>query len=109
MSDETPVTTSIEQGTVRVRRAPRFAPFIVLGIVAGAVVALILTLAFPVDPAVGFGGTFGYFVLIGVALGALVGAAVVLVLDAISRRRAASGTAEVTSVDPAPIDGELED
>ena len=108
MSDETPETSTVTEGAVRVRRAPRFAPFIVLGVIVGALVALVLTLAFPVDPSVGFASTFGYFVLIGIALGALVGAAVALVLDAVSRRHAASVIAQVTTVE-VPLEGEVED
>jgi MFS family permease len=94
---------------VSVRRAPRFGTFVVAGALLGVVVALILTLSFEVDPAVGFASTFGFFALFGIVAGIAIGAVVALLLDAVSRRRARSVDAQLTSVEAPPLDGELED
>lgn len=75
---------------VTVRRAPRIPAFIGLGAVVGALVTLILTSLFPVDPAVGFGALFAYFALYGVTGGVVLGALVGIILDRISTRRAKS-------------------
>jgi gas vesicle protein len=81
--------------TVRIRRAPKFLVFIVLGAVIGVIVALVSTVYFPVDPTVGFGATFGYFALYGIVIGALVGAVIAIVLDKLLSRRAKTITASV--------------
>jgi hypothetical protein len=71
---------------VRIRRAPKFSVFIVLGALVGVMVALILTASFPIDPKVGFGPVFGYFAIYGFVGGILVGAIVALIFDrALSR------------------------
>ena len=79
---------------VRIRRAPKFSVFLVLGAVLGVFVALILTASFPIDPKVGFGPIFGYFAIYGFVGGILVGSVVALVFDRILSRRA--GTVAVT-------------
>jgi gas vesicle protein len=81
--------------TVRIRRAPKFLVFIVLGAVIGVIVALVTTAYFPVDPTVGFGATFGYFALYGIVIGALLGAVIAVVLDKLLSRRAKTITASV--------------
>lgn len=73
---------------VRIRRAPKFSVFLVLGALVGIFVALILTASFPIDPKVGFGPVFGYFAIYGFVGGLLVGALLALVLDRILSRRA---------------------
>ena len=79
---------------VRIRRAPKFSVFLVLGALAGIFVALILTASFPIDPKVGFGPIFGYFAIYGFVGGILVGAVVALILDRVLSRR--SKTVAVT-------------
>ena len=76
--------------SVRIRRAPRFSVFLVLGALVGILVALILTASFPIDPRVGFGAVFGYFAIYGFVGGLLVGAVVALILDRVLSRRAKS-------------------
>jgi membrane associated rhomboid family serine protease len=72
---------------VRIRRAPKFSVFLVLGALVGIFVSLVLTAAFPIDPAVGFGPTFGYFAIYGFVGGLLLGSIVALIFDrALSRR-----------------------
>ena len=93
-----------DQTEVRIRRAPKLSVFLVLGAFVGALVTLILTSQFTADPAVGFAATAGYFLLFGVPAGIALGAAVGLILDAVSRRRAKTVMAEreVVGEEPAP-------
>ncbi|MBX3195299.1 MAG: hypothetical protein KF727_09415 [Microbacteriaceae bacterium] len=83
-----------ERSEVRIRRAPKLGVFIVIGGALGAIATLVLTSLYPADKAVGFAATFGYFLLYGIPAGVALGAVVGLVLDAISRRRARTVTAE---------------
>lgn len=83
-----------EQSEVTVRRAPKLPVFLVLGGALGAIATLILTSLYPADKNVGFAATFGYFLLYGIPAGVVLGAAVGLVLDAVSRRRARTMVAE---------------
>jgi hypothetical protein len=104
---ETPEAQSVTSSTeVSIRRAPRFTTFLILGGAVGAVVTLVLTMSRPADPNVGYASLFGYFLLFGVPAGILLGALVFLVLDVVSKRRARSVTAEVTTVEQA-VEGEL--
>jgi len=95
--------------TVRIRRAPKYPAFIIVGGGIGAIVTLVLVSLFPVDPATGFAATFAYFALYGVTAGVTLGAVLAIVLDRITLRRSREATAEHTSVDAPPIEGELED
>lgn len=81
MSDQSPTE-------VRVRRAPKFGAFLVVGGALGALVTLILTSLYPVDPNVGFGPLYAYFCLFGIPAGVLVGALLALMFDRRSRKRA---------------------
>ena len=86
--DRRPAASSEVAREVSVRRAPRVSRFLILGAGLGAVVAFILTATFEVDPAVGFGASFGYFALYGIPIGLVVGGTVALVLDRRATRRA---------------------
>ncbi len=82
------MNTSDDRATrVRIRRAPKFSVFVVLGAIVGILVALILTASFPIDPTVGFGPIFGYFAIYGFVGGILVGSLVALIFDRILSRR----------------------
>jgi hypothetical protein len=81
--------------TVRIRRAPKFSVFLVLGALVGILVALILTASYPIDPKVGFGPVFGYFAIYGFVGGLLVGSIVALLFDRILGRRARTVTVTV--------------
>jgi membrane associated rhomboid family serine protease len=72
---------------VRIRRAPKFSVFVVLGALVGVFVSLVLTASFPIDPSVGFGPTFGYFAIYGFVGGILVGCIVALIFDRVLSRR----------------------
>lgn len=73
--------------TVRIRRAPKIGAFLVVGGLVGALVTLVLTAQFPVDPSVGFVPLFAYFSLFGIPAGVLLGALIALAFDRRSRGR----------------------
>ena len=87
---------------VSIRRAPKVPVFLVLGGAIGAIVTIIVTAAFPTDPAVGFIPTVGYFLLYGIPAGIVLGALVAIILDRVSYRRSTTVPAEQTTVDPLP-------
>jgi len=86
--------------TVRVRRAPKFSVFLMLGAAVGIIVAMILTFAFDgtdeVSPNTGMiysqGQVFGFTALICIPLGIALAAVLALILD----RRSSRHTREVT-------------
>lgn len=78
---------------VRVRRAPRFGAFMVVGGGLAAIATLIITGLFPADPSVGFIALFAYFCLFTIPAGVVIGAVIALVLDRRSLRRARTVTA----------------
>ena len=91
------VETDVTDDVVTARRAPRYGRFITLGVILGAVVALILTFAFsgqPVDPGVegdfDRGQVFGFLLLLCGTVGAALGAVVALLIDRASAKRARS-------------------
>jgi hypothetical protein len=73
--------------SVRIRRAPKFSVFLVLGALVGVLASLVLTASFPIDPKVGFGPTFGYFAIYGFVGGILLGSVVALIFDRVLSRR----------------------
>jgi hypothetical protein len=97
------VSNSDDRATeVRIRRAPKFSVFLILGAVLGVIAALVLTVTFPIDPNVGFGPTFGYFAIFGVTAGVFVGAVIAIILDRLLARRAKTVSASVDYLQPAP-------
>jgi hypothetical protein len=74
------------ESSVRIRRAPKFSVFVVLGALVGVLVSLVLTASFPIDPKVGFGSTFGYFAIYGFVGGILLGSIVALIFDRVLSR-----------------------
>jgi len=78
---------------MRVRRAPKLAPFVLLGIAVGLIGTLLATSFFPADPSVGFAVLAGYFSLYGVTAGLVLGILVWLVLDRRSKREEKSARA----------------
>ena len=79
---------------VRVRRAPKFGRFAIIGGAIGAIVTFILTNLYPADPAIGFWALFAYFCLYGVTAGVALGLLLALLLDRILSSRARTVTAE---------------
>ncbi len=92
--------SSPEVDQVRIRRVPKFGVFIALGAVVGAIVSFVLTSLYPADPTVGFAATFAYVALFGVTAGAVVGAAIAILLDRLLARRAKTVAAERDVVAP---------
>lgn len=82
MSQDTP-----DEKMVRVRRAPKLAPFAVLGMGLGFTITVVLTALFPSDPSIGFGTLAGYFSIFGVSAGLGLGVLVWLILDRRSKKR----------------------
>ena len=78
---------------VTIRRAPRIWSFMVTGAFVGIVVAAIITVASPVDPAVGVLPTFGFFALFGFAIGLVLGGVVGVFLDRCAKT--SRGVAEI--------------
>ncbi|RKR76193.1 hypothetical protein [Frondihabitans australicus] len=99
---EPQVERAVDQ--VRVRRAPKYPVFIFGGIILGIVVTFVAVSVAPGrnDDSTPFLQAFGYFVLYGIAIGAVVGSLVAIVIDAISNRRARRVETERVTVDPAP-------
>ncbi|MHA7294940.1 hypothetical protein [Arthrobacter sp. HLT1-21] len=98
---ETPgPTAGQERGPARrevtVRRAPRFAPFMGLGVLVGVIVAAIVAYAGPGDATLTRESIFGFFIMVFAIPGLLLGALLVLVLDRISVRRTQRAVAERT-------------
>ncbi len=93
MSSETPPSDSpsgrpAQRREVSVRRAPRFAPFMLLGVAAGFIAAVIIAYTSPPDPTLTRESVLGFFFVVLALPGLLLGALVVLVLDRRSVRRA---------------------
>lgn len=89
--------TDTQEATVR--RAPKLSAFLLVGAGLGALVTLILTSLFPADPNVGFAASYAYFLIYGIPAGLAIAAAIGLVLDRRSRRRARTVTVEHQRVD----------
>ena len=98
MTDEDP-RESVSEDRVTVRRAPKYGRFLILGAGAGVIAAYVGTALFPVDPDVGFAGTFGFFLVIAAPAGVALGALIAIGFDAIASRRAKQYSAERTTVD----------
>lgn len=109
MSEQTPgpvSATNTDSERVSIRRAPKLPVFLVIGGGVGAIVAFVLTAAFPTDPLVGFGALFGYFALYTIPAGIVLAAIVALLLDRRSRRTAREVTIEHESVRETPPEPE---
>lgn len=82
-----PEAPRAERDEVHVRRAPRILSFLLTGAALGAVVALLLTLAFPANGEFPASQVFGFLLLICAIAGGALGAVVALVLDRVLSRR----------------------
>jgi len=99
----------ITEESVRIRRAPKYPAFMIVGGGIGAIVTFILTMLFPADPQVGLPALFGYFALFGVTGGVVLGALLALLVDRVTLRHSKEATVELTTVEAGPLEGELED
>jgi len=111
VSDQSPAPQPGERQQLSVRRAPKISAFMVVGGFLGFIATLIATVSVPQDPTsqVGLGTLVAYFSLYGITAGVVLGAVLGIVLDRVSRKRARLIEAEHEVVDPAPLEGELED
>lgn len=97
--DEQATVTASE---VRVHRSPRYFRFMIAGAILFALVALILTFAFPANPTYDRGSVFGFLLAIGVAVGVALGALVALLIDRATTRRARTVQADRIDVRVSP-------
>ncbi|WP_246200910.1 hypothetical protein [Agromyces allii] len=94
------IETEVTSDTVTVRRAPKYGRFMTLGAGLGAIVALVLTLAFTptqseIEPlGVDGGQVFGFLLLICASIGVALGALVALAFDRALAKRTASVAVE---------------
>ena len=85
---------SPERREITVRRAPRFIPFLALGVIAGFIAALVVAYAGPADPTYTRGATLGFFTVMFAIPGVCLGALVALLLDWMSVRKARRAVVE---------------
>jgi hypothetical protein len=83
-----------ERREVTVRRAPKYVPFLILGGLVVVVAAAIIAYALPGDASYDASSVFGFFMVLCAAGGVILGAAVALVLDRVSVRRAERAVVE---------------
>jgi hypothetical protein len=86
--------TEVTSDAVTVRRAPRYPAFILAGVAAGVLVALVLTFAFPENADYDRGQVFGFLLLWAGAIGAAVGGVVALLVDRALEKRRREAVAE---------------
>jgi heme A synthase len=84
--------------TVTVRRSPRIVNFMILGAVLGALLAVILTYAFPENDAFSRTQVLGFLLLACVAFGVAVACLVALILGRIVARKAITVVADHVGV-----------
>jgi len=80
-----------EPSTVTIRRSPRYFRFLLLGVILGALAALIPAFGTPESAEFSRGQVFGFFLLMFGTVGLAVGATVALLLDRAWRRRVGTG------------------
>ena len=73
--------------TVKIRRAPKFIPFMLTGVLLGGVVALVLTLLITTEEGK-TGGFLTQLLVYCLGLGAGLGALAAVIFDAVAARRA---------------------
>lgn len=78
---------SPERREITVRRAPRFVPFLLLGVVLGFIAALVVAYSGPEDPTYTRTATLGFFTIMFAIPGVGLGALAALLLDWISVRK----------------------
>ena len=98
---QTPESASREpsrEEDVTIRRAPNLIAFLITGAVLGAVGGVLLGLLGPESQYYTRGAIVGFFLVIGVIIGAGVGSVVSLIIDRISLKRSRTATAQVDNV-----------
>ncbi|WP_104160255.1 hypothetical protein [Arthrobacter sp. ZGTC212] len=72
---------SPERREITVRRAPRFVPFLLLGVIAGFIAAMLVAYLGPENPTYTREATLGFFTIMFAIPGVCLGALVALLLD----------------------------
>jgi uncharacterized membrane protein len=88
MTENPEEQASVTEAEVRVHRSPRYFRFMLTGAIVFAVVALVLTFAFPENPTYDRGSVFGFLLAICATVGVALGAVVALLIDRVTTRRA---------------------
>ncbi len=88
MSETPDEQATVTEDTVTVRRSPRYFRFMFAGAVVFALVALVLTYAFPENPTYSRAQVFGFLLVAAIAVGVAVGSLVALALDRATNKRA---------------------
>jgi flagellar biosynthesis protein FliR len=91
------MSENVTEDSVTVQRSPRYFRFMLAGAILFAVVALILTFAFPAQPGYDRGQIFGFLLLGGIVLGIAVGAVIALIVGWVTGRRARTVAAAHTT------------
>jgi H+/Cl- antiporter ClcA len=85
---------TVTSETVRVRRTPRYARFMLVGVIVCVVAAFILTYSFPQGAGYDRNTVFGFMLLVAIAVGVVLGALAALIADRVARRRARTVTVD---------------
>jgi H+/Cl- antiporter ClcA len=109
---ETPTETAaqatpsetVTSETVRVRRTPRYARFMLVGALVCVVAAFIVTYSFPQGAGYDRNTVFGFMLLVAIAVGVALGALAALIADRIARKQARTVTADRIDVRTPPAD-----
>jgi uncharacterized membrane protein len=111
MSDEPEEHGTVTESSVRVKRSPRYARFMLAGAILFAIIAVVLTFAFPENPTYDRGSVFGFLLLFCGTVGVAIGAVVALLIDRSTTRKARTVLADrvtVSAVEPeAPVTDEI--
>ena len=91
-----------ERREITVRRAPRFVPFLALGVIAGFIAALFVAYGGAEDPNFTRSATLGFFTMMFAMPGLVLGALAALILDWVSVRKTRRATVESMDSDAAP-------
>ena len=89
-----PTETVVSEETLVVRRSPRYISFMIVGAVAGAVLALLLTVLFPQNAEFDPAQVFGFLLLGGVTVGVALSCLIAIVLDRFVGRSATTVVAD---------------
>ncbi|MET0955185.1 MAG: hypothetical protein ABWY68_04490 [Cryobacterium sp.] len=76
-----PTEVVVAETTLVVRRSPKYVNFMIVGAVAGALLAIVLTLVFPANPEFSQAQVLGFLLLGGVTVGVAVSCLVAIILD----------------------------
>ena len=76
-----------ERREITVRRAPKYVPFLILGALVGVGAAAAVAYGLPASESFDPGSVFGFFLVLFAGAGAVLGAALALILDRRSVKR----------------------